>query len=103
VNPLVAPPYRFLAQAAEAAGRIPAAIEASSVLLRLDPPNPAEVHFALARLLRKVGDAGARRHVLEALEEVPRNRAALRLLLEINGDVRGETNSLVAPATDSNR
>lgn len=103
VNPLVAPPYRFLAQAAEAKGHLPAAIEASRVLLRLDPPNPAELHFALARLLRKVGDAGARRHVLEALEEVPRNRAALRLLLEINGDVRGETNSLMAPATDSNR
>ncbi len=101
VNPLVAPPYRFLAQAAEAEGHLPAAIGASEVLLRLDPPNPAEVHFTLARLLHKVGDEGARRHVLEALEEVPRNRAALRLLLEISGGVPSGKNSPAASAADA--
>ena len=103
VNPLVAPPYRFLAQAAEAEGRLPAAIEASGVLLRLDPPNPAEVHFTLARLLHKVGDTSARRHALQALEEVPRNRAALRLLLEISGEVPGRNDPSAAPASDANR
>jgi tetratricopeptide (TPR) repeat protein len=84
VNPLVAPPYRFLARAAEATGELPDAIKASRTLLLLDPPNPGEVHFKMAQLLRRAGDAGARQHVLQALEETPRNRAALRLLLDLN-------------------
>lgn len=83
VNPLVAPPYRYLAQAAEAQGDLPRAIAANRALLQLDPPNPAEVHFQLARLLHRAGDPTARRHVLQALEDAPRNRAALQLLLEL--------------------
>ena len=53
--------------------------------LWLDPPDPAAVHFQLARLLHKRGDAEAeaKRQVLEALEEAPRFRDAQRLLLEI--------------------
>jgi tetratricopeptide (TPR) repeat protein len=88
VNPLVAPPYRFLAQASEAAGELPGAIAAYRALLALDPPDPAEAHFDLARLLHRQGDPAARRQVLQALEEAPRYRAALRLLLEID---RGST------------
>ncbi len=84
VNPLVAPPYRFLAKAAEASGELPEAIEASRMLLQLDPPNPGEVHYRLAQLLHRAGDAAAQRHVLQALEETPRNRAALQLLLDLN-------------------
>ncbi|MES1167046.1 MAG: hypothetical protein ABUL68_03510, partial [Pseudomonadota bacterium] len=53
-------------------------------LLKLDPPNPADAHFQLAQLLQRTGDPEARRHVLEALEEAPRYREALALLLEIN-------------------
>ncbi len=83
VNPLVAPPYRFQAQAAEAQGKLPEAVDACRILLGLDPPNPAEVHFTLARLLHRSGDEAARRHLLQGLEEVPRNRAGLRLLLEL--------------------
>ena len=86
VNPLVAPPYRHLAQASEALGETQPAIDAYRTLLRLDPPNPAEVHFHLAQLLHQTGDASARRHVLQALEEAPRYRAALRLLLELSSE-----------------
>ncbi|MCX6902076.1 MAG: peptidase MA family metallohydrolase, partial [Verrucomicrobia bacterium] len=84
VNPLVALPYRYLAQASEAQGQTNAAIEAGRALLQLDPPNPAEVHFHLAQLLHQTGDPAARRHVLQALEEAPRYRAALQLLLRMS-------------------
>jgi len=47
------------------------------------PANPAEVHFELARLLQRRGDPEARGQVLRALEEAPRHRAALNLLLEL--------------------
>jgi tetratricopeptide (TPR) repeat protein len=80
VNPLVPATYRFLAQAGEATGKAPRAIEAYNALLQLDPANPGEVHFHLARLLYQQGDPAARRHVLQALEEAPRYRDALKLL-----------------------
>ena len=86
MNPLVALPYRYLAQASEAQGQTSAAIEADRALLQLDPPNPAEAHFHLAQLLHQTGDPAARRHVLQALEEAPRYRAALQLLLRMNSE-----------------
>ena len=85
VDPLVAPPYRFLAEAAERTGDIPTAIQAYRTWLQLDPLDPADMHFHLAELLHRTGDPEARLHVLQALEEAPRHRAALRLLLEIEG------------------
>ncbi len=84
VNPLTPLPYRFLAEASEELGEPEPAIRCYRALLELNPPDLAAVHFNLARLLHKAGDPGARRHVLQALEEAPRYQAALRLLLEIN-------------------
>ncbi len=84
VNPLVAPPYRQLAAAAEAKGDTAAGIRAYQSLLLLDPPDPADVHYHLARLLQGKGDSvAARRHTLQALEEAPRYRDAQKLLLEL--------------------
>jgi tetratricopeptide (TPR) repeat protein len=85
INPLVTLPHRALAEAAVATGNDAQAITAYRKWLWLDPPDPATVHFQLARLLHKRGDAGAeaKRQVLEALEEAPRFRDAQRLLLEI--------------------
>ena len=68
VNPLVALPYRYLADAAEKLNQPESAIAASQTLLQLDPPDPAGTHFLLARLLHKKGDASAKRHLLQALE-----------------------------------
>jgi len=85
VDPLVAPPYRFLAQAAERTGDIPTAIQAYRTWLELEPLDPADLQFHLAELLHRSRDPEARLHVLKALEEAPRHRAALRLLLEIEG------------------
>jgi tetratricopeptide (TPR) repeat protein len=83
VNPLLPQPHRYLATAAEAVGQDAEAIRANRILLRLDPPDPADVHFRLARLLHKKQDAGARREVLKALEEAPRFRDAHKLLREL--------------------
>jgi hypothetical protein len=84
INPLVAPPWRSLAKASAATGEDATGIMANRTLLRFDPANPSEVHFELARLLRRTGDPAARREVLLALEDAPRHRAALNLLLEID-------------------
>jgi predicted Zn-dependent protease len=86
VNPLVATPYRYLARAAEERGDLPEAIAADRTVLLLAPPNPSEVHFQLARLLRQARDPAARRQVLEALEDAPRYRDALALLLDLDRD-----------------
>jgi len=94
VDPLVAPPYRFLAQASEAAGQVPDAIGACQALLQLDPPNPAEVHFRLARLLYAKRDPAARLHLLQALEDAPRYREALRLLRQMHQE---QTNEVSQP------
>jgi tetratricopeptide (TPR) repeat protein len=84
VNPLVPQPYRYLAQAGEALNRTATAVGAYRRLLRLDPADPVEVHFHLARLLRRQGHLqDAKRQVLEALEDAPRFRDAQRLLLEL--------------------
>jgi tetratricopeptide (TPR) repeat protein len=85
VDPLQSAPHRFEAQADEALGKNAAAIHAYRTLLQLDPPDPSDVHYRLANLLHATGDPSAKRHVLMALEEAPRFRAAHELLLEIAG------------------
>jgi hypothetical protein len=59
-------------------------IQAYRALLQLDPPDPAEVNFHLADALHHEKDPAARRYVLQALEEAPRYREALNLLVKIN-------------------
>jgi len=85
VNPLVPPPYRYLAQATTETGDFSNAIVASRTLIQLDVPDRADVHYQLARLLQHRGDVvEARRHAVLALEETPRYRAALSLLLDLS-------------------
>jgi len=86
VNPLLPQPHRQLAIAAEAQNRPKKAIESWQTLLQLDPLDPAEPHYHLALLLRKKDNAKAKRHLLMALEEAPRFRKALRLLLDWEKD-----------------
>ena len=86
VNPLLAPPHRHLAEAAEALKENDAAIGAWQTVLRLDPRDPAEANFRLARLLHAKGAPEAKRHLLMALEEAPRYREALKLLLKMNAE-----------------
>jgi len=88
INPLISRPYRALAEAGLAAGHPEQSITAYRKLLLLDPPDPTDVHFQLARLLHGRGgsDPEAERQVLQALEDAPRFRDAQRLLLEINAN-----------------
>jgi tetratricopeptide (TPR) repeat protein len=97
VNPLLPQPYRFLATASEALGETPQAIGAYEQLLRLDPANPADVHFRVARLMRMNNDPAAKRHLLQALEEAPRFRDAHRLLLELAQANPTATNAPLIP------
>jgi tetratricopeptide (TPR) repeat protein len=84
VNPMLRSAHRNLGRAAEKLGDSDRAIAAYRSLLELDPIDPVEAHFRLARLLHAEGQTAlARRHVLQALEEAPRYRAARELLLEI--------------------
>jgi tetratricopeptide (TPR) repeat protein len=100
VDPLIPMPHRYLAQSAEATGDTQTAINGYRAVLFLDPPDPAEAHYDLARVLHRAGDPGARRQVLQALEEAPRYRAALQLLLDINHEP-ATTNSAATPRADS--
>ena len=84
VNPLLPQPYRGLTQAAEKTGKTEEAIDAYRALLAIGPADPAETHYRLALLLQQQNDPKAKRHVLSALEQAPRFRAAHKLLLEIN-------------------
>jgi len=84
VNPLIAPPHRYAARAAEALGERAPAIEAWRTLLLLDPLDLADHHYRLAKLLAEDNQLpAAKQEVIRALEEAPRFRDAHRLLLEI--------------------
>jgi len=85
INPLSPVPHRGLAEAGAALGKNEMAITAYRKLLALDPPDPTETHYQLAKLLHARGnsEAEARRQVLQALEEAPRFRDAQKLLLEV--------------------
>ena len=102
VNPLVAPPHRYLAQAAEKLGRRDHAIRAYRALLQFDTSDAAETHFRLATLLNEEGrDDEAKRHVLVALEEAPRYLAAHKLLLRLTSgeDATPAENEPATPAS----
>ncbi len=91
MNPFAATPYRLLARAAEELDQPEVAIKALETQLKLQPLNPAELHFQVARLRKTSEPALAKRHLLLALEDAPRYRDAHRLLLELE-------NVAVAPA-----
>jgi len=86
VNPLVPLSYRYLAKLSEVKRDAKTGIMAYRALAQLDPPDPAETHYQLARLLHEEGNSEARREVVIALEEAPSYRKALQLLLEVAGD-----------------
>ena len=84
VNPLIRPPHRCLANAAEQLGKRSEAIDALQTLLILQPADPVDVHYRLAKLLQQEKRIPeAKRHVLQCLEEAPRYRDAHHLLLEL--------------------
>jgi tetratricopeptide (TPR) repeat protein len=83
VNPLILPPNQRQFAALQKLDRPKEAIVAGERLLRLNPPDPTGVHFDLAQLMAESDPDQARAHVVEALEEAPRFRAAQKLLLKL--------------------
>jgi hypothetical protein len=86
VNPLILPPNQREFVALQKLSRPDEAIVAGERLLRLNPPDPTEVHFELAELMAEKTPDNARAHVLQALEDAPRFRAAQQLLLKLAKD-----------------
>lgn len=85
VQPLTSDGHEYLAIAWERLGRHEAAIRPLSALAACDPVDPADVDFRLATAHRAVGDRqSANRHLIAALREAPRYRAALEMLLELH-------------------
>lgn len=103
VNPLISLPYRALAEAGMKLNQRDQAVYALRRLLLLDPADPADVHFQLARLLHERGDATneARLQVLQALEEAPRYRDAQKLLLQIVQSGGNQTGQLPVQPVES--
>ena len=83
IHPLAPSPWRALLDAHERLGDRAAAAHAGTTLLHLDPPDFVSLHYRVARALLSEDPERARQHVLNALEEAPRFRAAYDLLAEI--------------------
>lgn len=98
VNPLLPKAQEYAALAAENLQQHDQAVRALNSLLEMEPIDPALLHFRLARALRHEAQfAQAKRHVLQALEEAPRYRAAQQLLLQIVADAQSHVESDEVP------
>lgn len=95
VNPLLPQAQKARANASEHLGDSQDAILGLQAWLLMDPEDPAEAHFRLARLLYAQGRPGAKAHALAALEAAPRYRDAQRLFLKI---IRNEPADAAGPA-----
>ncbi len=92
VNPMSAAVQRALGRVHEARAGGPGgdrvaadrAVANYRNLLRLEPTDPADVNYRLAKLLKVKDPRAARRHILDALAEAPRFRPAHKLLLEMS-------------------
>ena len=82
-NPLSPIAHRFMALTAQQTGRQADTIRPLRRLLLLDPADPVDLHFRLATALADTAKEEARRHVLQALEDAPRFRAAQKLLIRL--------------------
>jgi tetratricopeptide (TPR) repeat protein len=85
INPLLLEGHEALADAAEHLDRPAEVVAPLRAMLALEPIDPAEVDFRIARALADQGQRDrAKHHVLRALEQAPRYRNALRLLLDLS-------------------
>ncbi len=82
VNPLTTQLQERVARNSRATNDIPRLIQSLRALIVLGPLDPAVIQCDLAEAYRQSGDLErAKRHLLMSLEEAPRYRRALRLLL----------------------
>ncbi len=83
INPYIARAHQARAIRHRALEEADEAIASYETLLTLSPKNPAQIHFAVADLLKETDRFKAKRHTLDALAEAPRYRDALRLLRKL--------------------
>ena len=85
VQPLITTGHEAWIEAVEKLGDTRAAIGALRALQQLEPLDPADLHYRLAKSLFAAKELDeARREVLFALEETPRYREAQELLLAVS-------------------
>ncbi len=85
INPIRSDLQQMRSMTYEKLGNATKAAEALSACLDLQPTDPANVHYRLALSLESLGrNELAKRQVLMALEESPRYKAALELLVRIS-------------------
>ena len=91
ISPYDATIHARLAELATHAGRHAIAIRERRAVLALDPSDPLDARYQLARALAASGDvAGARREVLAVLERAPSFEKGQALLLELRGAEGGK-------------
>ncbi|MDX1529498.1 MAG: hypothetical protein R3337_12785, partial [Gammaproteobacteria bacterium] len=84
IQPFDATLYRTLAGIRESREEWREAAAAREAVVALDPSDPAEARYLLARAHHRAGEIGAaKREVLGALEMAPMYEEALELLLKI--------------------
>jgi len=109
VYPVLPQLHWQLGRANEELGEEERAIESYRRLLLLDPADPADINYRLARLLERKNPIEAKKHVLLALAEAPRFREAHRLLLKLVSEApqasepKADEKNKPLPATENER
>ncbi|MCP4611215.1 MAG: tetratricopeptide repeat protein [Planctomycetes bacterium] len=93
VYPMLGSVHLQMGRANEELGHNEQAIDFYRRLLLLDPSDPADINYRLAKLFQDQDPGTAKRYVLEALADAPRFRQAHRLLLKIISDNRSDSSS----------
>ena len=84
ISPYDIPSHVRLAELGARTGDHALALRERRAVIALDPPDPLDAHYQLARALADAGDlAGARRELLGVLEQAPSFERAQALLLEL--------------------
>jgi tetratricopeptide (TPR) repeat protein len=87
ISPFDAALHKLAGDAYLEQGSLADAVREFRVVVSLEPPNPADAHFDLARALEAKGDkVEAKREVLRSLEIAPSFEKAQELLLKIRGE-----------------
>jgi tetratricopeptide (TPR) repeat protein len=83
IDPMRSSVHEVRATAAESLKRYPEAVDSLQAIIAMQPIDPAVIHYRIAKsLLALEENEEAKRQVLMALEESPRYREALELLLK---------------------
>ena len=101
VDPFRDAPYAMSALAYEILDEKSLAADQLIKRLELDPTNPSRIEFQIASHLVESDTQRAKHYVLKSLEDAPRFRDGLKLLLEINRKENPKTED--APIETSNQ